>query len=111
MLPKFLRFFLRKDKDFFAEPKKLHSPHLLLFYKPDSQARNLTFAIIVKKTHGQATQRQQTRRRIYQAIQSLRQQETERFTLPYKLTLLVKGQPQTQQTYEIEIHQLLTQLA
>ena len=113
MFPSPLRLNLRQESDFFTLAHSVNGRFLRVLFNHSpaypSPAR-LRFAVIVPKRHGQAVQRNQTKRLIRAATMAIKQEFPAVFDLPYAVVVFVKGKPQTYATYEQELRHLLTQL-
>lgn len=109
MLPSSLRLSLREQPEFFAQARRKRLPHLLVFYAPLAEAvqNPARFAVIIKKTHGNAVQRAKFKRAVRSAIIGLFQHHPHLFQLPYSFVLMPLGRVQSQATYEHELQEYL----
>lgn len=113
MFPSSFRLNLRQESDFFASAHSINGQFLRVLFDqspPSPSPDRLRLAVIVPKRHGQAVQRNQTKRFIRAATMAIKQEFPAVFDLPYAVVVFVKGKPQTYATYEQELRHLLTQL-
>jgi len=111
MLPSSLRLSLRDQPEFFAQARRKRLEHLLVFYAPSSEsAESLTrFAVIIKKSHGNAVQRAKFKRVVRSAVVALSQHHPSLITRSpaFNFVLMPLGRVQSQATYEHELQEYL----
>lgn len=106
MIARNLRFSLRQERDFFERARVFRLPHVRVYFT-SSPEKPLRFAISVKKGHGSATVRAQTRRRIATALNDCFTQRPTDFDRSYHVVFMPLGAPQEYRVYRQEIGQFL----
>lgn len=126
MLPINLRLDLRQNKNFFNQALSRRIGSLRFFWTTDEnnkQSQQISrknagkqnsnhlsstrFAIIVKKTFGNAPQRSKIKRLLRHAIIELYHDSPQLFTVSQSVVVLVQGRTQSQSDYKKTIEQFL----